>query len=45
MDAILGTNSYEDIVKCHERRRWAAGIYENFETLEGLPKLTDQAEL
>lgn len=39
MDAILGTNSYEDIVNAITEAL-GGKFYENFETLEGLPKLT-----
>ena len=38
VDAILGTNSYEDIVKAvHEAL--GGTFYENFKTLEGLPSI------
>lgn len=39
VDAILGTNSYEDIVNAITEAL-GGRFYENFETLEGLPKLT-----
>ena len=39
VDAILGTNSYEDIVNAITEAL-GGKFYENFETLEGLPKLT-----
>ena len=39
VDAILGTNSYEDIVNAITEVL-GGKFYENFETLEGLPKLT-----
>ena len=39
VDAILGTNSYEDILNAITEAR-GGKFYENFETLERLPKLT-----
>lgn len=38
VDAILGTNSYEDIVNAINKAL-SGNFYENFKTLEGLPKL------
>lgn len=38
VDAILGTNSYEDIVNAI-KNALSGSFYENFQTLEGLPKL------
>lgn len=38
VDAILGTNSYEDIVNA-VRKSLEGTYYENFKTLEGLPSL------
>lgn len=38
VDAILGTNSYEDIVNAVSQAL-AGNFYQNFKTLEGLPRL------
>lgn len=39
VDAILGTNSYEDIVNAI-KKAVSGEFYENFKTLEGLPHIT-----
>lgn len=39
VDAILGTNSYEDVVNAI-RKALSGEFYENFKTLEGLPHIT-----
>ncbi len=44
VDAVIGTNAYDDIVEAVERAL-GGSIYKNYRALEGLPKLQDKKRM